>query len=529
MSAGPDTPPPADPPDADLIAYLDGELDDESARAVEDRLAADPAARTKADEYRKTFDLLDYLPKPEPSATFASRTLTRLNPVAAPSAGQTPSATTRTPVSVRGWVAAAVVAGLVGYTVPAVLRPQPAEPTAEDFKLMARLPYYIGVDDLGFLRDLDRSDLFEASPVPVPPTDRPAVTLSDDDRDRLFAQFRTLPATRQQQLRTLHQQLSDPGLADRDAVLPTLEAYAVWFDRLPPADRKRVLDAAPERRVEAVREVKESAWRAALPHKQRQRLLGVSGPDERVELSQVYHAQETARRHEWELAQRQWRELSGKDKVPWPFDDPELVARIDIYIQSAFGVDPKQLPRPERDRKWELPAECRLTREEVLELRLRRDALRDGYWLSYGALLLRLAEGHPTYPRFADPAAVIVRPDQLPKGYVGPREGTQRGKAVIGKWPDFALDARPVKSEPNLKPLGPCTPADLPPAVRVFVEKSLADADRRQLARVEGRWPEYPRELTRLARERNLSVPEVTLPGEPKKWEQYYKLPSGRK
>ncbi|MFO0826275.1 MAG: hypothetical protein U0792_24685 [Gemmataceae bacterium] len=73
-----DTAPPADPFEAELVAYLDGELEPLAARKVENRLATDPAARDKAAALKKTYDLLDYLPKPEPSPTFTSRTLERL-------------------------------------------------------------------------------------------------------------------------------------------------------------------------------------------------------------------------------------------------------------------------------------------------------------------------------------------------------------------------------------------------------------------------------------------------------------------
>src|SRR5262245_5206366 len=73
-----DTAPPADPFEAELVAYLDGELDPAAARRIEARLAADPEARAKAAALKKTFDLLDYLPRPEPSPTFTTRTLERL-------------------------------------------------------------------------------------------------------------------------------------------------------------------------------------------------------------------------------------------------------------------------------------------------------------------------------------------------------------------------------------------------------------------------------------------------------------------
>ncbi|MCZ2343843.1 MAG: hypothetical protein LC104_18900, partial [Bacteroidales bacterium] len=52
--------------DAELIAFLDGELDGPEAQAIASQLALDPTVRAKADAYKKTFALLDYLPKPEP-------------------------------------------------------------------------------------------------------------------------------------------------------------------------------------------------------------------------------------------------------------------------------------------------------------------------------------------------------------------------------------------------------------------------------------------------------------------------------
>ncbi len=73
-----DTAPPADPFEAELVAYLDGELEPTAARKVEARLASDPQARSRATALKKTFDLLDYLPKPEPSAEFTSRTMDKL-------------------------------------------------------------------------------------------------------------------------------------------------------------------------------------------------------------------------------------------------------------------------------------------------------------------------------------------------------------------------------------------------------------------------------------------------------------------
>src|SRR5437879_1458350 len=81
-----DGPAPA-PFEAALIAYLDGELDSAAARQVEARLAKDPAARARAAELKKSFDMLDYLPRPEPSPNFTTRTLDKLPAVKPPGAG----------------------------------------------------------------------------------------------------------------------------------------------------------------------------------------------------------------------------------------------------------------------------------------------------------------------------------------------------------------------------------------------------------------------------------------------------------
>src|SRR5947208_292785 len=65
----------------DLVAYLDGELDEEAARALEAKLSLDSAVRSEADQLRRTWELLDYLPKAEPSPNFTHRTLDRVSAI----------------------------------------------------------------------------------------------------------------------------------------------------------------------------------------------------------------------------------------------------------------------------------------------------------------------------------------------------------------------------------------------------------------------------------------------------------------
>src|ERR1051325_9808599 len=68
-------PPLSDEDRAALVAYLDGELDEEAAREVETRISQDPTVRAEVESLKRTWDLLDYLPRAEPSPSFTHRTL----------------------------------------------------------------------------------------------------------------------------------------------------------------------------------------------------------------------------------------------------------------------------------------------------------------------------------------------------------------------------------------------------------------------------------------------------------------------
>src|SRR5260370_19340594 len=61
-----------------LTAYLDGELDEATARRGETRLNLDPNTRLEAEALKQAWNMLDYLPRAEPSPTFTHRTLERL-------------------------------------------------------------------------------------------------------------------------------------------------------------------------------------------------------------------------------------------------------------------------------------------------------------------------------------------------------------------------------------------------------------------------------------------------------------------
>lgn len=61
-----------------LIAYLDGKANRTERREVEAHLAACPACRTRAEEFRLLWGVLDEVPMTEPSSSFDARLRARL-------------------------------------------------------------------------------------------------------------------------------------------------------------------------------------------------------------------------------------------------------------------------------------------------------------------------------------------------------------------------------------------------------------------------------------------------------------------
>src|SRR5437879_1691136 len=95
---------------AELVAYLDGELDDAATQAVEAKIATNPDARAELDSLKQTWGMLDYLPKASPSATFTNRTMERLSLEKMPAKKTMPMPGSRPWLGRLGWAAAVLVA-----------------------------------------------------------------------------------------------------------------------------------------------------------------------------------------------------------------------------------------------------------------------------------------------------------------------------------------------------------------------------------------------------------------------------------
>ena len=148
---------------ADLVAYLDGELKGAAARSLESRITHEPTVRAEADTLRRAWDLLDFLPLPEPSPEFTHRTLDKVTPVAVPAS--TLLQPRRRKISVllsAGWAAAVGVALALGYGATRVSAPrEPGEQDlVRDLRVIENKRLYDPIEDFDFVRDLDAPELF---------------------------------------------------------------------------------------------------------------------------------------------------------------------------------------------------------------------------------------------------------------------------------------------------------------------------------------------------------------------------------
>ncbi len=556
-SALPDDPDP--PEDAELIAYLDGELDLAEARAVEARLARDSAARAKVDAYKKTFDLLDFLPRTEPSPDFATKTLTKLQPVldlpATPANSDltqvlVPAPSGSQPVVVYphphgsgwfggvAWLLAGVVAVAVGFFAHGWLAGEQAPPPTRepdplseaDQRVIDALPLYLGVDNLEFAKRLDSPDLFRPESVSPHEEPSPIPTVPRDSQAKLTALYLQFPSGRQEQLRTLDAGIRQLPAPERTHLVRVLETYADWLDRLPPPDRKEVLSAAnPDARVAAIARVKERLWKETLPTVVRDHLRSTSDTTERFGLLSQLRSTELARREEWALALRQWSSMPrGSDAQPWPFSDPTAQRQIEEFLRASLKctVSGKE------------SAGCRLTRDEAAELRSRYEAAtRQGYWLNYAAFLHQLEERHPTLPEPAGKLP-IVNSAGLPKELLNEIQKKSRmdlrRPSSLGKWPEYALEVRHAAglAKVTVPDLGPAKPAEFTEHFQQFLGKTLTpkltETEIHGLKKLEGKWPEYPRRVMELAKKKDLPVPGLTLPGKPSLWVEFFGSPPAK-
>ena len=149
-----DPPQPANEAEHDeLVAYLDGELQGEDRRRIEQRVGSDAAYRRRLVELEQSWNLLDELPKAEAAEDFTRSTVS----MAVVMAEQETKPWWMMP---SHWLKAALAAalGFVLLGLPLVAKRRAA---LRDIPVMNNMDLYLHAESLEFLELLDEEGIFD--------------------------------------------------------------------------------------------------------------------------------------------------------------------------------------------------------------------------------------------------------------------------------------------------------------------------------------------------------------------------------
>jgi len=145
----------------ELSAYLDGELDPETVRRVEERLARDTAYQAELQRLERAWGMLDRLPRATVDEAFTKSTIEMVAVAAAEDAQNVLAEQPRRRRRQQFWGAATLLLSMaVGFVIGTRIWTDPNEPLLHDLKVVENLELYYQADDIEFLKLLEDEGLF---------------------------------------------------------------------------------------------------------------------------------------------------------------------------------------------------------------------------------------------------------------------------------------------------------------------------------------------------------------------------------
>jgi hypothetical protein len=280
------------PSDEELVAYLDGELEGQTRRELEQRLLKDDVARRRLKELQVSFELLGDLPAATVDDQFTRSTLE----MAVLNASQTMPTWRHKPIwrvrTLALCAALVALAGLGGWGVTELNQLRIERSQLEDLPAAQYLDQLRAIDDLELVRQLS-DDLewqqqmalaVDVGELQLPDASRwlglvpaeerlEAVSMfSPQDRATLASQFemltRQLPNAERTVIRQRARLLSETPAEQRQDLLRTVLQYGTWINTLVANDQARIRDAkGPQRRavIDEILERDRGRWIAQYP------------------------------------------------------------------------------------------------------------------------------------------------------------------------------------------------------------------------------------------------------------------------
>jgi anti-sigma factor RsiW len=149
---------------ADLVAYVDGELPENHARTIATKLTKSATARREVEMLQKTWELLDFLPRPQVPEHFSEKTVSEIRRLELKTSTWEPL--------VVAWLGRLgrlttyiVIAGAflgIGYAITRWALPDRTARLVRDLTLAEHLDEYLEVGSFEFLNQLTESQEFES-------------------------------------------------------------------------------------------------------------------------------------------------------------------------------------------------------------------------------------------------------------------------------------------------------------------------------------------------------------------------------
>jgi len=144
-----------------LVAYLDGELEPDQSRRIEELLASDAEAQETLQRLDRTWEMLDELERRETGEETVRSTMEM---VAAAAEEEVAGLRSSAPARRRRRFALAagglLAASLAGFLIVSLFTPDPNRELLEDLPVLENFDAYLEVDDVEFLRELSRQQVF---------------------------------------------------------------------------------------------------------------------------------------------------------------------------------------------------------------------------------------------------------------------------------------------------------------------------------------------------------------------------------
>ena len=249
-----------------LVAYLDGELDGESCRRIEQLLAIDPEVRHKLHWLEQTWEMLDELDTAPVGEDFTRTTLEMVAVAAEEDVRKNLEEAPRR--RHRRWLLAGgglLLAGLAGFMTFTLIAANPNKELIEDLPILENLDEYRQIRDITFLRMLRENRLFPKEDDIASSQSATARTgedllqhiksLSSAEKVELLRRrnsYDGLDVAEQNRLRRLHEQIQKDERPDE--LRGIMNRYYEWYKLLPSYSRSELTSLSSEKRIEWIKD-----------------------------------------------------------------------------------------------------------------------------------------------------------------------------------------------------------------------------------------------------------------------------------